>query len=215
MSNIKFNLDAACKAIAEGQEIAAKATAGPWVYAQERFQPNIETPLDECGRCTVIVDGEHDHVYHEYATIHRREDADFIAHVRTAYPAALALLGAACDRIAELEAELKFWRPLTPEEAEKAMAEAKAMPMSEEQIQRIVAKALDPAERIDNFGTAAMAARIKSLEAERDRLEAECKDAAVAIEVATQMGVANSEGLVAVHGKLLAAVTKAKKRRDL
>ena len=73
-------------------------------------------------------------------------------------------------RIAELEAELKLWRPMTSKEAEEAFANAKAEPMSEEQIQRIMKRVLDPAERVDNIGQTAMAVKIQELEAENKRL---------------------------------------------
>ena len=53
-------------------------------------------------------------------------------------------------RIAELEAELAKWKPLTPEEAQRAYDEAEAVPMSEEQIARIVKKAIDPSEALPN-----------------------------------------------------------------
>ena len=68
-------------------------------------------------------------------------------------------------RVEELERELKLWRPLTPEEAEQALNDAQAVPISEEVFARILAKATDPAERVTNNEAAQMAARIAELEA--------------------------------------------------
>lgn len=52
--------------------------------------------------------------------------------------------------ISRLNDELEMWRPLTPKEAEKAFDDAKAAPMSEDDIKRIVAAALDPANTLPN-----------------------------------------------------------------
>lgn len=74
-----------------------------------------------------------------------------------------------------LRTELDLWRPLTPAEAVKAMDEAEAAPMSEEEIQRIVAKATDPAQRLTNSEQAQLVAENRRLQAEnkmlRDGLE--------------------------------------------
>lgn len=68
-------------------------------------------------------------------------------------------------RIRELEAKLAKWKPLTPEEAEKAYDEAVAVPMSEDEINRIVKAAMDPAERLPNSEQMQLAARLRELEA--------------------------------------------------
>lgn len=67
----------------------------------------------------------------------------------------------AIERIEKLEADLKLWRPLTPEEAQKAYDEAEAVPVSEEEIQRIVAFATDPANRCTNNEQMQLAAALK------------------------------------------------------
>lgn len=58
-----------------------------------------------------------------------------------------ARLEAERDRLRD---ELLLWNPLTPEEAEAALARAEAEPLSEERISEIVARATDPAERLNN-----------------------------------------------------------------
>jgi hypothetical protein len=75
--------------------------------------------------------------------------------------------------IAGLEAELALWKPLTPEEAEKALDEAVAVPLSEDRIRDIFAYATDPANAVDNKSSAAMAVRITELESRAAGLEAE------------------------------------------
>lgn len=69
-----------------------------------------------------------------------------------------------------LLAELRLWRPLSPEEAERALGEAEAAPMSEEEIAAIVQRATDPAERVTNSEQAQMGARVRQLEAENAEL---------------------------------------------
>ena len=68
-------------------------------------------------------------------------------------------------RIRELENELAMWRPLTPEEAQKAYDEAVAEPMSDEEIKRIVKAAMDPAERVPNSEQMQLAVKVRELEA--------------------------------------------------
>lgn len=79
------------------------------------------------------------------------------------------LLGAGLE-IARLKAELDLWRPLTPEEAEKAVAQAQAAPMSDERIAEIVAFATDPAESLNNDEWVQLAAKNRQLRAEIVRL---------------------------------------------
>lgn len=86
-----------------------------------------------------------------------------------------ALLDLVADR-ERLREELKLWRPMTPQEAEQAFAEAKAEPMSKERIEEIVKRALDPAECIDNFGTMHMASKIEQQAARIAELEADNRD---------------------------------------
>jgi hypothetical protein len=72
------------------------------------------------------------------------------------------------ERLAEMEAELRLWKPLTPAEAEAALNEAEAAPVSAERIAEIVRKATDPAERITNSEQAQLAAQAKKLQAFKD-----------------------------------------------
>jgi hypothetical protein len=81
---------------------------------------------------------------------------------------------AARAEIAELRAELDLWRPLTPEEAERAYAEAEAVPMSEGRIQEILRKAMDPAERLPNNEQVQLTAEVRRL---RDALHASHEEA--------------------------------------
>lgn len=77
------------------------------------------------------------------------------------------------ERIAELETELSKWRPLTPDEAQRAYDEAEAVPMSKDEIDRIFEKALDPAYMPTNQESAQMAYRLARLEAENKQLRQE------------------------------------------
>ena len=69
-------------------------------------------------------------------------------------------LKAEVERLAE---ELKLWKPLTQEEAERALEEAEAVPMTEAEIAEIVKRATDPAERVTNSEQAQLAAKVKQL----------------------------------------------------
>ena len=74
-------------------------------------------------------------------------------------------------RIRELEAELAKWKPLTPEEAEKALDGMDAEPLSEERIAAIVKAATDPAYSPTNEERAILTVkRIRELEAENAEL---------------------------------------------
>ena len=75
------------------------------------------------------------------------------------------------EKLDELESELAIWKPLTPEEAEKAISEAEAVPISREQIERIMAKVRDPASRPPESEAVTMAAKIKQQSAELEQLK--------------------------------------------
>lgn len=87
---------------------------------------------------------------------------------------ACAMLGKHCSvigntRYAQLKAaeeELALWKPMTAEEAEAVFEAAEASPLSDEEIDRIVEQAMDPAYRPSNAEYAQMAVRIKRLEAQ-------------------------------------------------
>lgn len=68
------------------------------------------------------------------------------------------------DLLIECRDELAMWKPMTPREAEKALAEAEAMPVSEEYIDEIIRRATDPATVIPNSEQARLAALVKRLE---------------------------------------------------
>lgn len=63
------------------------------------------------------------------------------------------------EYVRELRDELDKWRPLAPEEVDKAMDEAEAVPMSEERIKAIVDAALNPAHALTNQEEAQIAVR--------------------------------------------------------
>ena len=64
------------------------------------------------------------------------------------------------------------------------------------------------AKRFDGYCYDCWRAGVPALVEQRDGLLAACKQAVTGIEIATAMGVANSEGLVVIHGLLLAAIAK-------
>ena len=72
----------------------------------------------------------------------------------------------------ELEAELAKWKPLTNEEAERAYAEAEAVPVSKEEHDRIVKAMLDPTYHPSNTERAVLTVkRVRELEAESAQLK--------------------------------------------
>jgi hypothetical protein len=102
------------------------------------------------------------------------DNAEFVAAARTHWPAHAQQL---CDLQRELEearAELKLWKPLTPEEAEAALDEAEAIPISDEELNRIVALVTDPAYRPSEPEHVKLAAKVRQqarqLDEARERL---------------------------------------------
>ena len=73
-------------------------------------------------------------------------------------------------RVQDLEAELKLWKPLTPEEADRAFEEAEAIPISDEEIEALVAKVTDPAYTPTIPESVKLAVRVSQLEAENATL---------------------------------------------
>ncbi len=61
-------------------------------------------------------------------------------------------------------AELKLWKPMTPEEAEAAFDEAVPMPIPDEKIAEMVARITDPSYRPTQPERVLMAARIQQLD---------------------------------------------------
>lgn len=72
--------------------------------------------------------------------------------------------------IERLKAELKMWKPMTPEEAEKALDEAVPIPISDEEIDRIVSKVTDPTYHPSEPEHVLMAAKIRQLRDARIKL---------------------------------------------
>lgn len=137
------------------------------------FDPELAKEPDSSGHRMVILDspiGDNNVVIDE--------DRAFIAAARTGWPAAIRRAHAAEAELVRLREELKLWRPLTPEEAQAAYDETEASPLSEEQIERIMAKALDPAYCLSNPERVALDVRVRQLEKERDRLAARLLTAA-------------------------------------
>jgi hypothetical protein len=89
------------------------------------------------------------------------------------------------QEIDRLKAELAIWKPLSPEEADAALAEVEAEgcdPLSEEQIERMVKQATDPTTRFTEPEHVRMLAEIRRrgnkidrLRASRDALAAACQ----------------------------------------
>lgn len=96
----------------------------------------------------------------------------FVTAARATVAAVERELDAAEAERDRLAAELDLWRPLTPAEAERALAEAKAEPLSEERIAEIVRRATDPAVQLPNNEQAQLAAERDRLKAEVERLRA-------------------------------------------
>jgi len=85
------------------------------------------------------------------------------------------LLAELTARAETAEREAALWRPLTPAEAEKALDEAEAVPMTDDEIAAIVKRATDPADWLSNSEQAQLAIRLGTVERERDRLRAACE----------------------------------------
>ena len=130
----------------------------------------------------------------------------------------LDALAAERDAREAAEKELAKWKPLTPEEAEKAYAEAEAVPMSEEGIQRIMKVALDPAATVPNSEQSQLAVRISDLRIQKGlliaRAEAAEKEREQAISFldeaikAMQAQEEENDGLVAERDALKAEVER-------
>lgn len=74
-----------------------------------------------------------------------------------------------------LRADLALWKPMTPAEAQAAYDAAEAVPMSDEECERIVKFATDPANRLNNEEETQLWVRVTKLNA-----EIRAKDAALA-----------------------------------
>lgn len=74
--------------------------------------------------------------------------------------------------IARLREELAMWKPLTTEEAQAAYEAAEAVPMSDDDVQKIVDRVMDHAERMSNRDEATLVATLRKSWKQRDALEA-------------------------------------------
>lgn len=97
----------------------------------------------------------------------------FICEERDSATATIASRDA---EIAALKSELAMWKPMTPEEAEAAYEAAEAMPISEEEINAIVAKVTDPTYRPTEPEHVLMVAEIRRLRTRVNELEADRTD---------------------------------------
>lgn len=75
-------------------------------------------------------------------------------------------------RIAELEVELKMWKPMTPEEAEAEIDAIEAMPIDEAEINEIVERVTDPTYRLSEPEYVKLAARVHQLQRFQDEVQA-------------------------------------------
>lgn len=134
--------------------------------------------------------GNRDRLEDEIAAIHRAlgGDGEWATHIPAQEPPHSGDLGRDALSLAEdLTAELKLWKPMTPEEAEAALDAAEGIPISDEEIERMVEFATNPANRLPESDQIMMAAKIKQLTTERDRLNEECSRLQSALdEIATQ-----------------------------
>lgn len=76
-----------------------------------------------------------------------------------------------------LAAELKIWKPMTPEEIERELESVTPEPLSEDRINELVAFATDPANRLPEPEYVRMAAEHRRLTAHNSRLIAACEAA--------------------------------------
>jgi len=89
-----------------------------------------------------------------------------ISEVTDQMRAVVAELEGERAKVKELQGELQLWKPMTPDEAERALNEAKAVPLSEERISEIVKRATDPAERVTNCEQAQLAVEVERMKVE-------------------------------------------------
>ena len=87
------------------------------------------------------------------------------------------------EEILRLRAEVAKWKPLTHEEAQAAYDAAEAMPFSAEEIERVVAFATDPANRLPNDQQSLLVAEVRrcqkyvaEMEEEKEALESSLGD---------------------------------------
>lgn len=85
---------------------------------------------------------------------------------RDAISAALASIDSLTAEVARLKEELKLWKPMTAEEAEKALDEAEAIPISDEEIADIMEKVRDPAFRPSEPEHVKLAAKVRQLQSQ-------------------------------------------------
>ena len=93
--------------------------------------------------------------------------------------------------------ELRLWKPMTPEEAEAEMSVAEAEPLSSEEVEAIVKKALDPTERITEpehvrlaLDNAALHKELEAAQAEiqlRDKAIHECSKLVIMLKEAVAL----------------------------
>jgi hypothetical protein len=104
-----------------------------------------------------------------------------------------------------LKEELLLWKPLTREEAERAMEEAESIPMSDDAIAEIVKRATDPAETVTNSEQAQLAIRIRNLSSELAELRRVAGELAAALQKAIEFVIPNTTDLVKAYSGELSA----------
>jgi hypothetical protein len=133
-----------------------KATPGPWEYefsARSREPHTVMGPISDGSRTSIA--------HTPWDRPREAETFQFIAESRTTMPLLIQRVRELMDevecyegmkdgvsvRIADLEAEVRrltnelaLWKPMTPEEAEKAYDEAEAVPMAPGEAEAIVEK---------------------------------------------------------------------------
>ena len=92
----------------------------------------------------------------------------------------IAAEGKACNerdaiaaRMERAEAELKLWRPMTPEEIEDELENVESVPISDEKIAEMVEKITDPLYRPTEPEYVTLLVKVKQLQAEVERLRKE------------------------------------------
>lgn len=93
-------------------------------------------------------------------------DAGLLLRIKDAVPEIIA-------RLERAEAELKLWRPMTPEEIEDELENVESVPISDEKIAAMVEKITDPLYRPTEPEYVTLLVKVKQLQAEVERLRKE------------------------------------------
>lgn len=143
--------------IAELKRLCEAASALPWSFHAQTH----------CEVEALVSDNDPD-AEPENVLYGRNESAnwDFVCAACNAIPTIIA-------RLERAEAELKLWRPMTPEEIEDELENVESVPISDEKIAAMVEKITDPLYRPTEPEYVTLLVKVKQLQAEVERLRKE------------------------------------------